>query len=82
MWLNSRVVLIHVAVLLLVQVLGLLLGVPLSLLAVEVVKALGLKELVDLSAGDAGEHFLGELVLDGLACATSNVSILTMNEGE
>lgn len=63
-----RVVLVHVTVLLLVQVLGLLLSVSLGLLAVDVVQALGLEELVDLGAGDASNHLLCELVLDGLAC--------------
>lgn len=53
--------------LLLVQVLGLLLGLVLGLLAVEVVHALGLGQLVDLGGGEAGEHLLGELVLNGLA---------------
>lgn len=62
-----RVVLIHVTVLLLVQVLGLLLGVSLGLLAVDVVQALGLEELVDLGAGDTSNHLLSKLVLDGLA---------------
>jgi hypothetical protein len=43
----------------------------LRLLLVNVIQALGLEELVDLSAGDADEEFLGELVGNGLACLQS-----------
>lgn len=53
---------------LIVEVLGLLLGLVLGLLAVEEVEALGLEELVDLGAGNASKSLLGEGVLDGLAC--------------
>jgi hypothetical protein len=68
---SLRVVLVSALaalVVLLVQVLSVLLGVVLGLLAVDEVKALGLGQLVDLSAGEANEELLGELVGDGLAC--------------
>ena len=53
--------------LLLVEVLSVLLSLVLGLLSVDVVKTLGLAELVDLSAGERSEKLLGELVVDGLA---------------
>lgn len=56
-----------VAVLLVVKLFGLLAGVTLGLFAVEEVEALGFEELVDLTAGDAGEDLLGHLVLGVLA---------------
>ena len=40
----------------------------LRLLLVNVIHALGLEELVDLSARDADKEFLGELVGNGLSC--------------
>ena len=64
---HSRVELALAAVLLLVELLGLLLGVVLGLLAVDKVQALGLDELVDLEAGGGRQHLLGQAVLDGLA---------------
>lgn len=39
----------------------------LGLLFVDIVKALGLDELVDLSTGEGSNELLGELVVDGLA---------------
>lgn len=52
---------------LVVETLGVLLGLVLGLLFVDVVKALGLDELVDLSTGEGSDELLGELVVDGLA---------------
>lgn len=66
-WFHSRVELVLAAVLLVVELLGLLLGVVLGLLAVDKVQALGLDELVDLEAGGGRQHLLGQAVLDGLA---------------
>jgi hypothetical protein len=57
------VVLVVLAVVLVVELLGLVLG----LLAVEEVLALGLGEAVDFTTGEASEELLGELVGDGLA---------------
>lgn len=54
-------------VVLLVEVLGVLLGVVLSLLAVDEVETLGLSQLVDLSTSEPDEELLGELMADGLA---------------
>jgi hypothetical protein len=42
----------------------------LRLLLVNVIQTLALEELVDLSARDADEEFLGELVGNGLSCFT------------
>ena len=53
--------------LVIVESLRVLLGLVLGLLSVDVVKTLGLAELVDLSAGERGNELLGELVVDGLA---------------
>ena len=53
--------------LVIVESLSVLLGLVLGLLSVDVVKTLGLAELVDLSAGERGNELLGELVVDGLA---------------
>lgn len=53
--------------LLVVELLGVLLGLVLGLLSVDVVKTLGLAELVDLSASERGDELLGELVVDRLA---------------
>jgi len=50
-----------------VEGLGVLLCLVLGLLSVDVVKTLGLAELVDLSASKRGEELLGELVVDRLA---------------
>jgi hypothetical protein len=67
---NLRSVLVVLGVLLVVKVLGLLLGMALRLLAVDVVEALGLNQLVDLGAGEPGDDLLGKAVLDGLAWIT------------
>ena len=55
------------AYLLVVETLGVLLGLVLGLLFVDIVKALGLDELVDLSTGEGSNELLGELVVDRLA---------------
>jgi len=60
--------LLLLTVVLVVHLAGILAGLTLGTLAVDVVGALGLAELVDLTTGDAREHLLGELVVDGLAC--------------
>jgi hypothetical protein len=53
--------------LVIVESLSVLLGLVLGLLSVDVVKTLGLTELVDLSAGERSNELLGELVVDRLA---------------
>ena len=53
--------------LLVVETLSILSSVVLGLLLVDVVEALGLNQLVDLSTGKAGNELLGELVVDRLA---------------
>lgn len=63
----ARVELVVVAVLLVVELLGVLASVTLRFLAVDVVGALGLAELVDLTASEAGDELLGEGVGDWLA---------------
>lgn len=68
-----RVVLIVLAVVLIVHLLGVLRGLALGTLAVDVVGALGLAELVDLTASEAGDELLGELVGDWLAYERSKV---------
>lgn len=50
--------------------LDLVLGSRLGSLAVQEVKTLGLKQLVDLSTSETSKQLLGELVGDGLALAT------------
>lgn len=62
---------------LVVHVLGVLLGLVLGLLAVDVVHALGLSELVNFSAGKSSEKLLGELVRDRLACFDLSVVLRT-----
>lgn len=52
-------------------------GVPLGLLPVEVVEALGLSELVDLGTDESGEDLLGQRVVGGLALATLVVLVLS-----
>jgi hypothetical protein len=54
-------------VVLVIEVLGVLLGMVLSLLAVDEVETLGLDQLVDLSTSEPDEELLGELMADGLA---------------
>jgi hypothetical protein len=53
---------------LVVEVLGALLGLVLGLLAVPSILAFGLGETVNLTTGETGDHLLGELVVDWLAC--------------
>lgn len=60
--------LVLTTIVLIIQLLSILLGVTLSLLAVDVVGTLGLGEPVDFGAGETGKQFLCELVRDGLAC--------------
>lgn len=60
-------VLIATTVVLVVELLSVLLGLVLGLLAVDPVGALGLGELVDLGAGEASEELLSEGVGDVLA---------------
>lgn len=62
-----RVVLFLVTVVLVVEVAAAAFGLTLSLLAVDVVGALGLGEPVDLSTSEASEELFGELVGDWLA---------------
>ena len=57
-----------VAVVLVVELLGILAGLALGLLAVDVVGTLGLGKTVDLTASETGEELLCEAVRDGLAC--------------
>lgn len=54
-------------VVLVVHLLGVLLGVVVSLHLVDLVHALGLGETVNLRADETGDGLLGEGVLDGLA---------------
>lgn len=61
------VVLVLATVVLVVHLLGVAAGIALGTLAVNVVGALGLAELVDLRTREAGQELLGELVGDGLA---------------
>lgn len=67
------VVLVLAAVVLVVHVLGVLLRLVLGLLAVEVVLALGLGELVNLGGSEARKELLGEGVVDLLACCCGSV---------
>lgn len=68
--------LVLTAVLLVVELFGLLTGVALGLFAVEEVKTLGLKELVHLGACDTCEHLLGELVTGSLALGFLTLLVL------
>lgn len=65
--LGVGVVLVLATVVLVVHLLSVPLSVALGLLAVDPVSALGLGELVDLAADEAGEELLGEGVGDLLA---------------
>jgi hypothetical protein len=67
-WLLVGVVLVVVAVVLIVQLLATVACLTLGALAVDVVGTTSLGEPVDLSSGETGEEFLGELVGDWLAC--------------
>ena len=62
---------------LVVQLISALTSLMLRTLAVDVIRALGLGQLVNLAARNAGQQLLGELVGDGLACRTNDVSLLT-----
>jgi hypothetical protein len=67
---DIRIILIGTLVLdvmLIIHVLDVLLGVVLGLLAINEVHALSLGELVNLSACESDEEFLGELVRNWLA---------------
>jgi hypothetical protein len=64
----ARIVLLVAPVVMLIHVLGVPLRIPLGLLAVDVIGALGLGEAVNFTAGETREELLGELVGDGLAC--------------
>lgn len=55
-------------VVLVIHLVRILLGMLVGLDPVDLVHALGLGELVDLGADNAGEGLLGESVADGLAC--------------
>ncbi|MCO5565032.1 hypothetical protein L7F22_018702 [Adiantum nelumboides] len=52
-------------------------GVPLGLLPVEIVEALGLSELVDLGTDESSEDLLGQRVVGGLALSTLVVLVLS-----
>jgi hypothetical protein len=54
-------------IVLIIQMLNLLLRMMLRLLTINEVQALSLSQLVDFSACDTDEEFLGELMGDGLA---------------
>jgi len=68
--LRSMFLLVVVDVHLLRVLLGVLVGADL----VDLVQALGLDQLVDLGADEAGQDLLGQGVLDGFACR-SHVSV-------
>lgn len=57
----------HFNYLLVVETLGVLLSLVLGLLLIDIVEALGLNQLVDLSTSKAGKELLSELVVDRLA---------------
>lgn len=65
---GSASLVVAALVTLLVHVVGVLLGVVLGLLAVDPVHTLGLGELVNLAADEAGDELLGKSVVDFLAC--------------
>jgi hypothetical protein len=73
---NSRIILIIAAIVAVVQVLDILLGVVLGLLAVDEVHALGLSQLVNLSTGETDEELLGELMGDRLSCRVVRAEFL------
>jgi hypothetical protein len=54
-------------IMLIIHMLGILLRMALCLLAINVIQALGLDELVDFGTSNANEEFFGELVGDCLA---------------
>jgi hypothetical protein len=56
-------------IVLIVEMLHILLRMALRLLAVNIIQALRLDELVDFGACEADEQLLGELVGNGLACS-------------
>jgi hypothetical protein len=55
-------------IVLIIHMFDILPRMALRLLLVNVIQALGLEELVDLSARNADEKFLGELMGNGLSC--------------
>jgi hypothetical protein len=69
MW-SLRIILIGTLssnIMLIIHMLGILLRMALRLLAINVIQALGLDELVDFGTSNANEEFFGELVGDCLA---------------
>ena len=64
---SLRVILILSTVVFIIHVLSVLLGMVLSLLAVDEIHSFCLCQLVYFGAGEANEEFLGELVGDWLA---------------
>lgn len=70
------VVVWHVAVLLVVELLGLLLGLVLGFLTIDEVGTLGLGETVDAGAGKASNHLLGERVVDLLSCEEGLLAVV------
>jgi hypothetical protein len=64
---NLRVILVLAAILLIIQVLGLLLSLVFGLLGVDVVEPLGFDQLVNLGGRKAGNELLRKTVVDGLA---------------
>jgi hypothetical protein len=73
-----RVPLLLLTVVLVVEVLGVLLGMVVGLDLVVLIETLGFDELVDLGASEAGEELLGEGVGDGLAYLRS-VSLVVLS---
>jgi hypothetical protein len=68
---SSRIILISplsADIVLIIHVFDILPRMVLRFLLVNVIQALALEELVDLSARDADEEFLGKLVGNGLSC--------------
>lgn len=60
--------LIVLTIVLIIQLLGILLRVSLGLLAVNVIRSLGLRETINFDAGETREELFGELVGYWLAC--------------
>ncbi len=66
----SRVVTVLVAVVLIIQVLGLLLSMPFGSLTGHIVNAFGLDQFVDLGANGSSQQLLGYAVLDRISLFT------------